>query len=52
MYGSELIVMIIAIFSLSLSGGAPSVSIISVNIFWRFILGIGTGGHHTSSDSP
>jgi hypothetical protein len=51
MYGSELIVMIVAIFSLSLSGGAPSVNIISVNIFWRFILGIGKARHLTSSDS-
>jgi MFS transporter, PHS family, inorganic phosphate transporter len=49
MYGVELGVMIAATFSLSISGGAPGVSIIGVTIFWRVILGIGVGGDYPTS---
>ena len=49
MYGAELIVMIAAIFSLSLTGGAPAPSITYVTIFWRVVLGIGIGGDYPTS---
>jgi len=49
MYGVELIIMIAAIFSLSLSGDAHELSIVGITIFWRLILGIGIGGDYPSS---
>ena len=49
MYGVELAIMIAATLGLTLEGESPTVSIISVTIFWRVILGIGVGGGYPSS---
>jgi PHS family inorganic phosphate transporter-like MFS transporter len=49
MYGTELIVMIIATLGLTLGTTGESINVIGVTIFWRVILGIGIGGDYPNS---
>src|SRR5436190_6051174 len=49
MYGTELIVMIIATLGLTLGTTGQSVSVVWITIFWRFVLGIGIGGDYPNS---
>jgi MFS transporter, PHS family, inorganic phosphate transporter len=49
MYGTELIIMIVATLSLTLATTNMSVNIIGVTIFWRVVLGIGIGGDYPNS---
>jgi MFS transporter, PHS family, inorganic phosphate transporter len=49
MYGTELIVMIIATLNLTLGTTGQSIGVIGVTIFWRVILGIGIGGDYPNS---
>src|ERR1700738_2266680 len=49
MYGTELIIMIIATLGLTLSTTGPSIGVIGLTIFWRVILGIGIGGDYPNS---
>lgn len=49
MYGTELIIMIVATLGLTLGTTGGSVSVVWVTIFWRFILGIGIGGDYPNS---
>ncbi|KAL4073050.1 major facilitator superfamily domain-containing protein [Scleroderma yunnanense] len=49
LYGVELVIVIIATFCQALSGHSPSVGIIGVLIFWRFVMGVGIGGDYPLS---
>jgi MFS transporter, PHS family, inorganic phosphate transporter len=49
MYGTELIIMIVATLSLTLGTTGQSVNVVWITIFWRFILGIGIGGDYPNS---
>jgi PHS family inorganic phosphate transporter-like MFS transporter len=49
MYGTELIVMIVATLGLTLGATGQSVNAIGVIIFWRVVLGIGIGGDYPNS---
>jgi PHS family inorganic phosphate transporter-like MFS transporter len=49
MYGTELIVMIVATLGLTLGTSGQSIGVVGVTIFWRVILGIGIGGDYPNS---
>jgi MFS transporter, PHS family, inorganic phosphate transporter len=49
MYGTELIVMIVATLGLTLGASGQAMDVIGVTIFWRIILGIGIGGDYPNS---
>lgn len=49
MYGTELIIMIVATLSLTLGTTGQSVNVIGITIFWRVILGVGIGGDYPNS---
>jgi MFS transporter, PHS family, inorganic phosphate transporter len=49
MYGTELIIMIVATVGLTLGTTGLSINVIGVTIFWRVILGIGIGGDYPNS---
>jgi PHS family inorganic phosphate transporter-like MFS transporter len=49
MYGTELIIMIVATLGLTLGTSGGAINVVGVTIFWRVILGIGIGGDYPNS---
>ncbi|KAI0648947.1 phosphate transporter [Trametes meyenii] len=49
MYGVELMLIIVATFGQAVTGHGHAVSIISVLVVWRFIMGVGIGGDYPLS---
>ncbi len=49
MYGMELILVIFATLSQSMSAASPAMSITGVLVFWRVLMGIGIGGDYPLS---
>jgi PHS family inorganic phosphate transporter-like MFS transporter len=49
MYGTELVIMIVATLGLTLGTTGPSVNVVGLTIFWRVLLGTGIGGDYPNS---
>ncbi|KAH9063957.1 phosphate permease [Lactarius vividus] len=49
MYGIELMIIVTSTFAQSIAGAAPTVHIVGVITFWRFIMGVGIGGDYPLS---
>ncbi|KAG6808565.1 hypothetical protein H0H92_003703 [Tricholoma furcatifolium] len=47
--GIELLIIVVSTFAQALAGHGPSISIITVLIVWRFLMGIGIGGDYPVS---
>jgi len=49
MYGTELIIMIVATLGLTLGASGETINVVGVTIFWRVVLGVGIGGDYPNS---
>ncbi|KAI0255076.1 phosphate permease [Lactifluus subvellereus] len=49
MYGIELMIIVTSTFAQAIAGSGPTVHIVGVLTFWRFLMGVGIGGDYPLS---